>query len=186
MKAEAAKCIPRCRNCHQMQQTNNKYKRKYETIEEMPRRTKNEIIATYSRRYIDEKIAFVDGIKLEISKCNQCSLSVTKENCHVFCFAHIDARTKKKSVAVLCNSRATLKTTKPAILEEIAKCRLLCAVCHSLETRERNTLKSYDDFPSSSGKDEEVASSVCPSTLAHEEPVSQIEIHRGDGSSPLP
>ena len=33
MRLEATKCEPRCRNCHQLQPSNNAYKRKYPTLE---------------------------------------------------------------------------------------------------------------------------------------------------------
>lgn len=71
--------------------------------------------------------------------CAECDYQVLPERCHVFVFAHIDAATKTKSVAQLCNQHNTLKTAQTGLEEEMAKCRLLCAVCHSKETRDRNT-----------------------------------------------
>lgn len=139
MQAEAKKCVPRCRNCHSMQHSGNKYKRKYATIEEMPTNTPQERIAKLTRTYLDEKIAFVDSHKLRLGACADCRMGVTESSCHVFVFAHRDATSKTKSVAQLCNNHATLPTTRPALEAEMAKCRLLCAVCHSKETRERNT-----------------------------------------------
>lgn len=139
MRAEAAKCVARCRNCHSMQESGNKYKRKYATLEEMPTATREERIAKHMRRYLDEKIAFVDARKLELGACEDCAFAVTPASCHVFVFAHRDATTKTKSVAQLCNTHASLPTTRPKLEAEMAKCRLLCAVCHSKETRVRNT-----------------------------------------------
>lgn len=138
MKAEAAKCVPRCRNCHSMQSSGNKYKRKYATIEEMPTDTNQQRIAKLTRQYIDEKIAFVDSHKLRLGGCEDCSATVTPESCHVFVFAHRDATTKVKSVAQHCNTHATLKRLQPVLEQEMEKCRLLCSVCHSKETRDRN------------------------------------------------
>ncbi|MAA50192.1 MAG: hypothetical protein CMP83_08455, partial [Gammaproteobacteria bacterium] len=138
MRAEAAKCVPRCRNCHQMQPSNNKYKRKYATLDDMPTDTPAQRIKKHTRRYLDEKIAFVDERKLAIGECAECELRVTPATCHVFAFAHMDASTKTRGVAQLCNSHASLPTARPALEEEMGKCRLLCAVCHSKETRARN------------------------------------------------
>ena len=138
MRAEAAKCIPRCRNCHQLQGSNNKYKRKYATLEEMPTETRAQRIAKHQRMVIDEKIAFVDARKMEIGKCADCELAVWPEACHIFVFAHIDASTKTEGVARICNRHHKLETARPMLEEEMAKCRLLCCVCHSKETRERN------------------------------------------------
>ena len=140
MTAEATKCVPRCRNCHQMQPSNNKYKRKFGTLDEMPTDTLDQVRAKHGRRYIDEKIAFVDECKMQIGACAECEFEVTSDSCHVFAFAHIDAGTKKMSVSAICMTRQCLKRAKPALVEEMAKCRLLCAVCHSKETRMRNTI----------------------------------------------
>ena len=138
MRAEAIKCMPRCRNCHQMQPTNTKYKRKYATLDEMPTSTEYEKINKHSRRYMDEKIAFVSARKLQIGACADCDMVVTPLSCHVFAFAHIDARTKVASIAHMCNTRKSLPSSRSALEAEMAKCRLLCAVCHSKETRVRN------------------------------------------------
>ena len=142
MRAEAAKCDPRCRNCHQMQPSHNVYKRKYATPGDMPTDTMDQKRAKFGRQYMDDKIGFVNARKLEIGACAECETKVTSEACHVFAFAHIDAATKLKSVSQLCNTRASLPSTRSALEAEMAKCRLLCAVCHSKETRVRNKTES--------------------------------------------
>lgn len=140
MQAEAAKCVPRCRNCHSMQPSHNIFKRKYASVDDMPSGTMDELRAKFGRRYMDDKLAFVNARKMQIGACDECRLNVMPESCHVFAFAHLDASLKKKSVAKLCNSRASLPSTQAALEEEMGKCRLLCSVCHSIETRARNTV----------------------------------------------
>lgn len=127
-----------------MQPSNNKYKRKYATLDEMPTDTLDQVRAKHRRRYMDEKMAFVDACKQKIGECNDCKFKVTPESCHVFAFAHIDASTKVKSVSTMCNSGASLPKMQSTLEAEMAKCRLLCAVCHSKETRERNNVTTHD------------------------------------------
>jgi hypothetical protein len=141
MRAEAVKCDPRCRNCHQMQPSHNIYKRKYASLDEMPTDTMDQKRAKFGRQYMDDKLCFVNVRKLSIGACAECEISVTPESCHAFAFAHVDASTKVASVSTLCNSRASLPSTMCALDEEMSKCRLLCSVCHSKETRYRNSIR---------------------------------------------
>ena len=138
MRAEAVKCDPRCANCHRVQPTHSAYTRKYAMLEEMPETTTLERIQKRSRRYKDEKLAYVRARKIEIGGCAECGMRVTQEASHVFEFAHHDAAHKRNSVSRFCTDRKSLSGATPLIDAEIAKCRLLCACCHSRETRERN------------------------------------------------
>ena len=138
MHAEAVKCDPRCANCHRTQPTHSAYMRKYATVEEMPESTTLERIQKRSRRYKDEKLAYVRDRKIEIGECADCGMRVTPEASHVFEFAHRDAAQKRNSVSRFCTDRKSLTGAMPLIDAEMAKCRLLCACCHSQETRERN------------------------------------------------
>ena len=73
--------------------------------------------------------------KLEVGACEACGLEVKKDNYMCFDWNHIDPTNKTFIV-----SRARY-TTVDNILTEIAKCNLLCAVCHRLHTQE--SMQSY-------------------------------------------
>ena len=73
--------------------------------------------------------------KLEVGACEVCGLVVTKENFMCFDWNHIDPTNKAFIV-----SRARY-TSIDNILTEIAKCNLLCAICHRLHTQQ--TMQSY-------------------------------------------
>ena len=76
-----------------------------------------------------------------LGECACCFRLVTPETCHAFPFAHLDAAKKKDAVGALVQSRANLATVRSRILTEIGRSRLLCAVCHQKETRQRNTVR---------------------------------------------
>lgn len=143
MELESRKCIPRCRNCHMLQETMPIYQREYASWEDMPDETDAQKRAKYDRMYCDEKYAYVNSIKDRIGCCEECALRVTPETHHVFVFAHRDATTKQFNVSDLCNRRTPgvprlLENARPLIDAEVLQCRLLCHVCHSKETRLRN------------------------------------------------
>ena len=138
MRAEAEKCEPRCANCHRLQPTHSAYQRKHATVEEMPETTTLERILKRSRRYKDEKLAYVLARKLSLGACADCGLRVTAEAAHVFEFAHRDAAQKRSSVSRYCTDRKSLAGARPLLDAEMDKCRLLCACCHARETRERH------------------------------------------------
>ena len=73
--------------------------------------------------------------KLEVGACEGCGLVVTKDNFMCFDWNHIDPTNKAFIV-----SRARY-TSIDNILTEIAKCNLLCAICHRLHTQQ--TMQSY-------------------------------------------
>ena len=144
MIKEANKCDPKCHDCHwdyeaEGKINHNVHKRKYATLEEMPTTTTAEKIAKRQRMYKDEKQTYVNDIKMRIGGCQECSKHIPgREHCFKFEFAHRDATDYKFKVAKIVHSCTTLKTAKPLLDEEIAKCRLLCHDCHREETRSRN------------------------------------------------
>jgi hypothetical protein len=144
MIKETNKCNPKCHDCHSDYEAEGKinhaiHKRKYATLEEMPTTTTAEKQAKRVRGYRDEKQTYVNDIKMRIGGCQECSKRISgREHCFKFEFAHRDATDYKGKVANIVNSRTTLKTAKPLLDKEIAKCRLLCHDCHREETRSRN------------------------------------------------
>ena len=80
------------------------------------------------------------GRNVGCGECACCLRLVTPETCHAFPFAHLDAAKKKHAVNALVRSNAKLATVRSRILTEIGRSRLLCAVCHQKETRQRNTV----------------------------------------------
>ena len=144
MIKEANKCDPKCHDCHCDYETEGKinhaiHKRKYATLEEMPTTTRAEKIAKWQRGCVDEKQTYVNNIKMGIGGCQKCPKRILgREHCFMFEFGHWDATTKKCEVSQIAASHKTLKTAKPLLDEEIAKCRLLCHDCHREETRARN------------------------------------------------
>ena len=138
MKEEVAKCIPRCAVCHPLQASNAKFKRKYDTLEDMPTGTQLQREAQHARRYRDEKQAYVNKKKLALKSCAECDLQVTEDRVNSFEFAHLDASDKVKSIANICGNCQSLETARPLLDAEMSKCRLICSNCHKLETRQRN------------------------------------------------
>ena len=106
----------------------------------MPKGTQDEKRAKLTRQYMDDKLRFVNARKCSIGACAECDMAVTESTCHAFSFAHVDASSNTTSVSKLCNGHATLASTEAELEAEMERCRLLCAVCHSRETRDRNTV----------------------------------------------
>ena len=94
-----------------------------------------------------EKLDYVDGIKLAIGGCADCTMEVVPHGAvwrpgqsgwtHVFCFAHRSELDKEHTVAYLVANGPKLATVKPKLDKEIARCRLLCACCNKVETNAR-------------------------------------------------
>ena len=82
----------------------------------------------------------VDNIKLQLGKCvlhpfyndNQDYLC-TKDRLPAFCFDHIDRATKLATISQMIG-----QATKKQLIDEMAKCWLLCHNCHSLKGYENN------------------------------------------------
>ena len=137
MKQEAATCVPRCRNCHQQRENTAVYQTKYATWEEMPETTVAERTAKWEKKQIHLKDAYINAIKLERGACADCQLPVEGNPVHIFVFAHIDAKVFEYHMADLRRSRQSFETAKPLIDVEAERCRVLCANCHSKESRKR-------------------------------------------------
>ena len=54
-------------------------------------------------------------------------------------FDHIDPSTKRDSVSELCNSGYALQV----VIDEIAKCRVLCCNCHRRHTYEQQGFRTF-------------------------------------------
>lgn len=131
MKKEFTKCRSLCRKCHdkrtQVQQTQ---KRKYEHADDMPTGTRNERSSKKHRQYTDEKAAYIFGIKMQIGVCEHCHLPFDPQCSRSFHFARKNAAEKLYNIANLQGNNTSLKSAKPTIDNEIAKCWLLCCDCH--------------------------------------------------------
>jgi len=108
IQAEADKCEMRCIICH-------------------VRRTKEQ--CNWKKTSLHE---YVDNIKIIIGGCELCGWfdETLLEALH---FDHLDRTTKKNDVSYLVVARYS----KEIIDTEIAKCRLLCAHCHLIHTKEQ-------------------------------------------------
>ena len=83
------------------------------------------------KSYQTKRRKFVNQEKLRRGHCLNCGLQVTLENVVAFDFDHIDRTTKRKKVSLLCASASF-----DSISDELAKCVLLCAICHRIKTVE--------------------------------------------------
>jgi hypothetical protein len=66
---------------------------------------------------------------------------VTERNLVAFCWDHIDRQTKVASLAQMVGRK---KYNKQDLLNEIAKCVLVCANCHQIKTFESNDYRQVD------------------------------------------
>lgn len=117
LKAELKKCRPLCRFCHQLvsQQESGILKQKY-TL---------------------KKKTYVNQIKLKIGACELCKRKLEKEEeCCAFDFDHIDAELKQEGIGTMVSSYSLNRFYKYIDLE-IAKCRLICCMCHADHTRKQ-------------------------------------------------
>ena len=81
-------------------------------------------------------------IKLKIGECQLCKRKLEKqEECCAFDFDHIDAKLKQSKIADMV-AKYTLKRFKQCIDLEIAKCRLICCMCHRDHTRKQRREKT--------------------------------------------
>jgi len=85
----------------------------------------------------------VDNEKLKIGNCKLCDKKATKETLCCFDFDHLDQKTKKYNVSDL---RLLATVDKKIIMDEIAKCQLLCCICHKKKTIKQLKYKTADDF----------------------------------------
>lgn len=141
MKAEIKKCRPLCRICHDKQPTS--LKRKYDSIESLPNKTKKEKAALYHLSHRNQKKEYNNKLKLERHHCEDCNMLVTQTNCISFHWAHIDPCNKITNVSDVVRDSKTFATGKKAIDDEVSKCELKCAACHKKETDQRRDLLLY-------------------------------------------
>lgn len=145
MKREKALCEARCRNCHMRRENMPIYQARYARWQDMPETTTAGYKAKWDRRQVQEKEAYINDIKRRLGECADCAMAVDDSAFHIFVFAHTDASEKRCNVADLRKSRQSFATAKPLIDAEVARCRLLCQVCHSKETRARNGNLSVEE-----------------------------------------
>lgn len=77
------------------------------------------------KRKLDERRSFIDLIKLE----NGCALCGYKDHAVALDFDHINPLEKNFTIGT-----KYLTVSKKRLLQEIEKCRILCANCHRVET----------------------------------------------------
>ena len=87
------------------------------------------------KRHIAEMIVLV--AQLKSVPCKDCSQEYPS---YVMDFDHIDAAQKRHNISHLARSGAPRKK----ILEEIAKCEIVCANCHRIRTHHRARLIQLD------------------------------------------
>jgi hypothetical protein len=90
-----------------------------------------------------KKRAYVNKIKLKIGECELCKRKVKGEKeCCAFDFDHIDTELKRDAISKMVD-RYALKRFFKCIDSEVAKCRLICCICHYLHTRDQTREKTF-------------------------------------------
>lgn len=113
---EIKKCVVRCAVCHRIKTHKNPQERGYS-----PRVKMSPWVA--ARRA--ELRAICDSAKSDpCSKCGRSFTGVAMD------FDHIDPLLKKRNISRMIHSEISLEKFRG----ELAKCRLLCANCHRVET----------------------------------------------------
>lgn len=155
MLKEREKCIILCTNCHRMETANDSYwSLKSDDLANVSR--KDNAPAYDKKKHLqikEEKRQYVNSLKNNTGKCEECTAEVVQSTAecipgkrylpHCFDYAHISELSKGDekgmfgTVAKLVYSGRNIKREKPNIDREIAKCRLLCACCHRVETNRR-------------------------------------------------
>lgn len=142
MRAEASKCDPLCRMCHMLDPSSDsaecnrsdpaKFRRvDYDTQE-------NYANAVRRACYNMEKRNYNYALKRAVGRCERpdCPCDGPSGGACVAGFEqcydwdHLNPATKGREISAICRNRNTLKTAKPEIDAERAKCRLLCRNCH--------------------------------------------------------
>ena len=117
LEVELKKCRPLCRFCHQL-------------VSQKER-------GVPKQKSLIKKKAYVNAIKLKIGACELCKRKVKGEKeCCAFDFDHTDAKLKQDSICKMVVSYS-LKRFKQCIDLELAKCRLICCMCHMDHTRKQ-------------------------------------------------
>ena len=133
-KEELKKCQARCRFCHMI-------KTKKELFDTNVSRDK--LWKGPSAKYNNSlkhrvlKYDLVDQEKLYRQHCLQCHRKVTKDTCQAFIFDHgCNWRNKTWGISeYIRKNNCSFTKAKPLILREMYKCRLLCANCDWIATK---------------------------------------------------
>ena len=84
-----------------------------------------------------KKRAYVNKIKLKIGECELCKRKIKGEKeCCAFDFDHIDKELYRDAIGTMVH-RYPLKRFFECVDSEIAKCRLICCICHYFHTRDQ-------------------------------------------------
>ena len=155
MQAERDKpsVVPMCSNCHEMQPTGNAMKEKIDPylLPDGKRSGTEEERAAYRKKWSlierHKKQAYVDGIKLAIGQCEDCTYRVVPWGSewhpghtgypHAFQWAHRSELDKGDGVAKIVNSTLSFATAKPSLDTEMARSRMLCMCCGKTEDAKR-------------------------------------------------
>jgi len=156
MQAERDKpsVVPMCFNCQFMQPTHNAMKPKIDP-DSLPdgksSGTEEERAAYEKKRLLIEKRkkqAYVDGKKLAIGQCEDCTYRVVPWGSewhpghtgypHAFQWAHRSELDKDDNVGKIVHSTTSYATCKPKLDTEMARSRMLCMCCGKTEDAKRN------------------------------------------------
>ena len=94
-----------------------------------------------NRKYKTEKQDYVNKHKMSKKTCQHplchdpatgLPRVITPANVHAFQCAHVDEVDKEHAIGQLVHNTQSLKTAKPTIDRELAKCNVYCANCHHL------------------------------------------------------
>jgi hypothetical protein len=133
MKKEAAKVRPLCKNCHRLETAEESKK---EMQKSDPDKQPENILALNraAKKRSYKKCAYINAEKLRRDHCLECKKPVTQQTAICFDFDHRNPQEKIKDVSSLADSSLT------KIDAEMAKCDLLCAICHFLKSLRSNQL----------------------------------------------
>lgn len=129
IRAEIDKCDIVCRCCHRVRSLTTKWKPAI-----------SEKRANAHIKYRNH--AFVTSEKLKRGHCDACSRPVKSANHAETCqfdFDHIDRKTKAFNISKAVKCGYSLER----ITGELRKCRLLCANCHLIHTRQQLGFRTY-------------------------------------------
>lgn len=111
-----------------------RYERYLERARENQRRRKQVDPANYRGKHrtkpyrIQETRTLVNLMKLDAGVCHDCGLTITEDTLYRFDFDHRDPTTKRFTLS------AAKTYSDETIIEEIAKCDVVCKNCHADRT----------------------------------------------------